>query len=121
MATNLPAIQVQDSAARTKLFFDTYGETPLEFNAAEVDAAINFFEKKGFSGEAAQVTSTTILKQAKLENLSVFEILDGLGNLEQLDISSLVGEILNNNRPSTSVLGYKKPVNSITKTRNILP
>jgi hypothetical protein len=40
--TNLPAVEINDSAARTKLFFDTYGQEALEFNATEVDATINF-------------------------------------------------------------------------------
>ena len=50
--TNLPAKQLTDSAAKTKLFFDTYGAAPLEFNATEVDATLGFFESRGFSKEA---------------------------------------------------------------------
>jgi len=41
--TNLPEKAIQDSAARTRVFFDTYGQEPLQFNATEVDTTIGFF------------------------------------------------------------------------------
>lgn len=121
MATNLPPRDIQDSAQSTKIFFDTYGQLPLEFQANEVEAARNFFESKGFAADAATTTSITILKQAKIEGIPVFKILDTLSGLTSIQLSALVGEILNNNRPSTSTLGYR--LASITKqnqTRNII-
>jgi len=118
--TNLPAKPVTDSAAKTKLFFDTYGTAPLEFNATEVDATIGFFESRGFSKEAAQTISMSILKQAKLENVNIFTILDDLKKIEGLELSGVVSEILNNNRPATSTLGYRKPSPDITKQRNVV-
>lgn len=119
--TNLPAKQIQDSAARSKLFFDTYGEQPLEFNAVDVDAAIGFFTSRGFEKDSAQTVALTLLKQAKLENLNIFEILDGLKNVDNTDISVLVSEVLNNNRPSTSTLGYRKQISTVSKQRNVIP
>lgn len=119
--TNLPEKQINDSAARTKLFFDTYGDTPLQFAATDVDAAITFFEKKGFGEEASLTTASALLKQAKLEGISIFSVLDGLKGLDQIEISGLVSEILNNNRPSTSTLGYREPVPSLSKQRNVVP
>jgi hypothetical protein len=119
--TNLPAKTITDSAAKTKLFFDSYGEAPLEFNATEVDSALGFFERRGFSKEASQTISMSVLKQAKLESVNVFTILDGLGKLDDLQISGLVSEILNNNRPATSTLGYRQPTSDITKQRNVVP
>lgn len=121
MATNLPSRDIQDSAQSTKVFFDTYGQQPLEFQANEVEAARNFFESKGFASDAATTTSITILKQAKIEGIPVFKILDTLSGLTSIQLSALVGEILNNNRPSTSTLGYR--LASVTKqnqTRNII-
>jgi hypothetical protein len=118
--TNLPAKQIQDSAARSKLFFDTYGEQPLEFNAVDVDAAIGFFTSRGFEKDSAQTVALTLLKQAKLENLNIFEILDGLKNVDNTDINVLVSEVLNNNRPSTSTLGYRKQISTVSKQRNVI-
>lgn len=119
--TNLPAKQINDSAARTKLFFDTYGETPLEFNAIDVDSTIAFFEKRGFSDDASQVLATSILKQAKLEAISVQSVLDNIKNFDETQIGALVSEILNNNRPATSTLGYRKNLTTVSKQRNVVP
>lgn len=121
MATNLPPQQIDDSAAGTRLFFDSYGQQPLEFLSNEVDAAIGFFESRGFDKDAATITAMTLLKQAKLENQPIFQVLDTLSGFNGLQISALVGEILNNNRPSTSTLGFKvSNAASLPRSRNIL-
>jgi hypothetical protein len=121
MATNLPPGPNADSATATKLFFDSYGEQPLEFNSSDVDAAVGFFESKGFDRDAATTTAITLLKQAKIENQPIFQILDTLKGFNNLQLSALVGEILNNNRPSTSTLGFRVAnANKISQTRNIL-
>lgn len=118
-STNLPPVSLQDSAAATKLFFDTYGEQPLEFNAVDVDACLNFFKKQGFEDDAAIVVSASILKQAKIENIPVYRILDTLKKTTGLELSAFVAEILNNNRPSTSTIGFKKNIFAENITRNI--
>lgn len=107
MATNLPIETIEDSAAGTRLYFDTYGEEPLEFNSNDVSVTVAFFRKAGFEGDAALVTSMTLLKQAKLDGTPIYSILDTLSGFDQLKLSQLVGEILNNNRVSTSVLGFR--------------
>ena len=118
--TNLPAKQVQDSGARTKLFFDTYGKEPLSYKVPDIDAAINFFRKKGFSEPAANLSAVVLLKQAKLENIPINQILDTLQGFDNLQVSALVGEIMNNHRPSTSTLGYRQPSPEINKERNVV-
>jgi hypothetical protein len=107
MQTNLPPVQRQDSAEATKIFFETYGEQVLEFSANDVETAIGFFQSKGFDLDAAQITALVVLKQAKAESLPVFRLIDTLKGFNNLELSALVGEILNNNRPSTSALGFK--------------
>lgn len=119
MNTNLPPQEIQDSAVATKLFFDTYGDQPLEFNATDVDACISFFKSNGFENDAAVVTSTVLLKQAKIENVPIFKILDSLHAIEGIQLSALVAEILNNNRTSSSTLGYREPTVSQNLLRNI--
>ena len=119
MATNLPSQIIEDSAAGTKLFFDTYGEEPLEFNSNDVDATVAFFQTAGFDRDAALVVSMTILRQAKIEGTPVFQILDSLKDFGRLQLSQIVGEILNNNRVPTSTLGFR--VNNVipNQSRNI--
>ena len=120
MPTSLPVPSIQDSGAATKLFFDTYGKNPLEFTANDVDATIGFFTSKGFDTDAAQSTALTLLKQAKIDRIPVFQILDTLKVLTGIQLSALVGEILNNNRGPSSTLGFKvKSVEKQNQTRNI--
>lgn len=119
MTTNLPISQKEDSGSATKLFFDTYGLNPLEFGATDVSATLSFFQDAGFDEDAALVVSAVILKQAKLDNLPVFQLLDSLKVLDGLGLSTLVGEILNNNRIPTSTLGFRTTPVQTEKIRNI--
>ena len=121
MRTNLPPIESgTDSAAKTKLFFDEYGQEPLEFSANDVEAAIGFFMANGFDRDAAEITASVVLRQAKFENMPVFQLIDQLKVMDGVKLSALVGEILNNNRPSSSALGYKADNSDDQfKTRNI--
>ena len=120
MPTSLPTPLQQDSAAGTKLFFDRYGERPLEFGANEVGAAIAFFQSRGFENDAAIITAQVLLNQAKLDAVPVFKIIDTLKNFSGVQISALVAEILNNNRNATSSLGYRTDlVEKQNQTRNI--
>ncbi len=105
--TNLPIPNVSDSAEATKLFFDTYGQQPLQFLATEVDAAIGFFESRGFDKDASTVSAAVLLKQAKLDGIPIFSLLDQMKTFNGTQINLLVGEILNNNRTVTSTLGFK--------------
>ncbi len=117
--TNLPAKSIEDSAAGTRLFFDSYGQDPLEFNTNDVSATIGFFESKGFDSDAALVVSTVLLKQAKIDDAPIFRLLDTLKGFTSLQLSQLVGEVLNNNRTPTSTLGFRTENVSATQTRNI--
>lgn len=119
MATNLPKKQIEDSAANTKLFFDSYGQNPLEFNANDVDTAVSFFTRKGFDQDAALAVAVVILKQAKLDNEPVYKLLETLEGFDSLQLSSLIGEILNNNRINISTLGFRTIPVSPNQSRNI--
>jgi len=119
MATNLPAKTVEDSAAATKLYFENYGETALEFPANDVTAAISFFQQAGFDLDAASTSAAVILRQAKIDNTPIFEILDTLKNFPGVSLSQIVAEILNNNRVPTSILGYRTDAVKLNQIRNI--
>lgn len=119
--TNLPYAVPNDSAAGTKLYFDQYGQVPLEFSGSDVDAVIGFFKSKGFGDQAAQTTGMVLLKQAKIDSMPIFTLLDTLRDFERLQLSVLVGEILNNNRSNSSTLGFKVvSVDKFNQTRNIV-
>jgi hypothetical protein len=117
--TNLPQKQIEDSAAGTRLYFDSYGEAPLEYNATEVDACISFFQKRGFDEDAAIVISSALLRQAKIDSTPIFVLLDTLSGFDEIQLSVLVSEVMNNNRTSTSTLGYKTEIKQTDISRNI--
>lgn len=119
MATNLPSRVIEDSAAGTKLYFDRYGEAALEFSANDVTLTLAFFERAGFDADAASTVSMTLLRQAKLDNIPIAEILDTLKDFPTVQLSQLVGEILNNNRVPTSILGFRTADVRPNQIRNI--
>ena len=119
MATNLPPQIITDQAAGTKLFFDRYGEAPMEFASNDVTMTHAFFENKGFDHDAASVVSMTILRQAKIDGTPIAQILDTLKGASAIVLSQLVGEILNNNRISTSLLGFRATDVITNRSRNI--
>jgi hypothetical protein len=119
MATNLPSRALEDSAAGTKLYFDRYGETALEFAANEVTLTLAFFERAGFDSDAAATVGMTLLRQAKLDAVPIAEVLDTLQNFQGMQLSQLVGEILNNNRVPTSILGFRTADVRPNQIRNI--
>tara|TARA_R110001632_G_scaffold6326_4_gene25948 strand:- start:1680 stop:2042 length:363 start_codon:yes stop_codon:yes gene_type:complete len=106
----------------TKTFFNQYYTVELSYPANEIDAVVNFFTKRGFEITPAVSVATVILQQAKLENVAVFEVLDTLKGLEEVQISAVVAEVVNLNRPKTSVVGTKSnnQIQSLDH-RNILP
>lgn len=119
MATNLPSQIIEDSAAGTKIFFDSYGEVALEFPANDVNYSLSFFEKAGFDTDAASLVTMTLLRQAKIDGTPISQILDTLKTFNGIQLSQVVGEILNNNRVPTSVLGFRTADVKPNQTRNI--
>jgi len=91
-----------------KSFFNNYFSKPLTFPTNQVNAVIAFFEKRGFDNEAAIAVGTVLLQQAKLDNVNVFKLLDTLKGLKDVELSVVVTEVLNYNRPKTSTLGFKR-------------
>jgi hypothetical protein len=118
-SSNLPPKILNDSAAGTRLFFDQYGTEPLQFTANDVAAAKGFFVKNGYDEDASTLLSTIVLKQAKLEGVPVMQMLQTIGTLEGSQISTLVSEILNNNRSPISTLGFRQPLDSDNKQRGV--
>lgn len=102
-------------------FFDKYFTKSINYPTNEVNAVIGFFENKGFEKTSAIAVATSILQQAKLDNIKTFKIIDTLKGLTEVQLSQIVAEILNVNRPKTSSLGYTKDksIDKIEK-RNIV-
>ena len=75
---------------------------------------------KSVSNKLKGSKKVTELTLSNRKDTNLFN-LDELKKLEGLEISGLVSEILNNNRPPTSTLGYRNPSEDISKQRNVVP
>jgi len=102
-------------------FFNNYFTETLSFPANQVDAVVAFFTKRGFDKTAAITVATTLLQQAKIDNVNVFKLLDTLKGFNEVQLSAIVTEILNYSRAKTSTLGYKRTQSADkTEKRNIV-
>lgn len=118
-ATNLPAQPIEDSAAATKLYFENYGGVELEFPANDVTVAVNFFTAAGFALDAAATSAAVLLRQAKIDGTPIAQILDTMKEFPGVTLSQIVAEILNANRVSTSLLGFRTVTVNTNRSRDI--
>jgi hypothetical protein len=92
----------------------------FSFAAGEYDAVKGFFVNKGFAEVSAESISYIILRQARVDNVPVFQIIDQLSKTSTLELNEIIAEILNLNRFKTSVLGFKSSKDSLNQVqRNI--
>ena len=93
----------------TKKFFDNYYNKEISYNATEVDAVIAYFLKRGFDKVAAVNTASVLLQQASIDQITVFQLIDTLKGVTDVQLSNIVAQILNLNRSKVSTLGYRVP------------
>ena len=107
--TTYTNLEIKDAqgAKETVQFLAGLTEDRLEFNASEYDAVVGFFEGKDYDKESAKSLAYILLRQARIDAVPVFEVLDSLSGTTPVQLSQLVTEILNSNRYKTSVLGYR--------------
>lgn len=106
---NIPRRTTDTPTDPTIKFFDTFYKVPVELNGTSLTAVKGFFETRGYKSEAAESVAIIILTQAKKDNINPFKIIDTLKGFDNVEISALVGEILNYNRFKTSSLGITRP------------
>lgn len=107
MASNLPVEVAIDSSVEVKSFFDKYYATTVSFPSNQIDAVVGFFLKNGFSQESASSIGIVLLNQARTDNVNVFELIDSLKVLSDVQLSQIVAQVLNSYREKTSLLGYR--------------
>jgi hypothetical protein len=118
---NIPQKTIPSSSNSTVKFFSTFYQSPIDLNGTDIIAVTGFFESRGFTAEAADSVAMIILSQAKANNLNAFQILDTLKTLNGIELSQLVGQILNYNRFKTSTLGISTTIVPADEVeRNIL-
>jgi hypothetical protein len=120
MISNLP-LEKASGTIPVKDFFDNYFVNQVSFPAAEIDATVAFFGKRGFDQSSANSTAIVLLNQARVENVSVFSLLDKLKGLTDVQLSQVVAQVLNASREKTSLLGYRIALSTDTfESRNVL-
>jgi hypothetical protein len=118
MSGNLPTSSNTNDA---KTFFDKYFVNEVSFPANEIDLTVAFFTKKGFDIESARSTAIVMLNQARTDNVQVFDLLNSLKTLTDVQLSQIVAQILNSYREKISLLGYRvAPIVNTYESRNIL-
>jgi len=120
--TNLPISKLSnDSSEPVKQFFDKFYTRAVSFPAAQIDAVVSFFLKRDFDQDSTRSTAIVLLNQARIDNVDVFEILDTMKSLTDLQMSQVVAQILNGYRENTSLLGYRvASIENPFESRNIL-
>ena len=91
-----------------------------ELDGAEYDACVAFFTSRNYDLQSAKSLAYVLMKQAKVDGVDVFQVLDTLRPASPVDLSQLVSEVLNAYRYKTSVLGYKNDRTALNHvSRNI--
>jgi hypothetical protein len=112
MYSNLPITKITPPSTTT---------VPTQLNNNVLVAMIGILETRGWTVDAAENISIAILTQAKKDGYNAMQILESIKNLDQIDLSGLVAEILNNNRYKTSNLGVIQTVIPVDNVkRNII-
>jgi len=118
--TNLP-LEKTEGQKEVRQFFDNYFNEEISFPSNLIDAVVGFFVKRGFDEQVARSTGIVLLNQSRLDNINVFELLEKLQNLSDIQLSQIITQVLNYYRIQTSVLGYKTTTkNESFESRNIL-
>lgn len=118
MISNLPSNQDNKDV---KQFFDKFFVHEVTFPSNQIDAVVGFFLKHGFDAESARSTSIVLLNQSRLDNINVFQLVDTLKTLTDVQLSQVVAQVLNAYREKISYLGYKvASVADTYESRNIL-
>lgn len=121
MSTNLPTQQSLDSSQEVRQFFDKFFVHKVSFPSNQIDAVVGFFLKRDFDLDSARSTSIVLLNQARIDNVNVFELIDTLKTLTDVQLSQVVAQVLNAYREKISLLGYRvAPVADTYESRNIL-
>ena len=120
MAADLP-VAAESTDQRVVSFFDNYFQKKVEYASNDFDAVTGFFTKRGFDLQASIAIAQLLLTQAKIDGIKVFQLIDTIQGLSEIQLSKVVTEILNFNRDKTSRLGYatQNPQNKF-ETRNIM-
>jgi hypothetical protein len=119
--TNVPIEKKYQGTDATIQAFSTYYSAPLELKASVFDAMVGFFTSRGFDKDPAQAITIAIITQSRSDGYNPMTVLDTLKKLNEVELNTLVTEIINHNRFKTSFLGYTNKFVAVQEvSRNIV-
>ncbi len=122
MTTNIytNSYNSNDSAKSTLDFFENYNKKQINLKSSDIDQFESLLQKKGMQELAARETTTLILKQCSIDEVDPQTIYEQLRQTPNMELTDLLGEILNINRPVSSTLGTKLNYGANNAKRNII-
>lgn len=116
-----PQTSTTEASVEVKQFFDKFFVHQVSFPSNQIEGVVGFFLKNGFDLESARSTAIVLLNQARADNVNVFELIDTLKTLTDVQLSQVVAQVLNAYREKVSLLGYRiAPLVDNYESRNIL-
>ena len=109
-----------NSAKNTLDFFENYNKQQINLKSSDIDQFQSLLIKKGMQELAARETTTLILKQCNIDEVDPQTIYTQLKETPNMELTDILGEILNINRPVSSTLGTKLNFGDNNAKRNII-
>jgi hypothetical protein len=121
--TNLPkTLQPRFSDEDVVKYFDSYFDREITFSSEKLDAVFSFFAKRGFDTVAAISITTLLLEQTRRQDISIFSLLDRLKGTSDVELNTILTNIINTSRPITSTINYiENNFDNTFESRNIAP
>jgi hypothetical protein len=118
--TNIPKVSQGNSLGQES--FTNYFLDPLEIDPSTLDAITGFFTARGFDLNSASSFASILIYQAKKDNVNPLSFLDIMKGYNNIQLNSLIAEIVNYNRFKTSYLGFGSIFTPNPEVaRNVLP
>ena len=119
---NIPKTTISDSANSSRAGLANFYSSELPMNDATFVAMVGFFESRDFSKESSETIAYIMFLQANIDGYNPFDVLSTVKNLNGIELTALVTEILNFNRFKTSFLGLSTTYSTQSEAqKEILP
>jgi len=89
---------------QSQVFGRSQTQTPIQAN--EFTALVGYFTKRKFDKASAQEISSILIAQAQSQDIPTFQLIDTLKGLTDVQLSEVITQVLNLNRPKSSTLGF---------------
>jgi len=109
-----------NSADTTTDFFNNFNRQQINLKTSDVAAFVNILKSKGMGEETAKETTNIILTQCNIDELDPMVVYEEIRQTPNMELTDLLGEILNINRPKSSTLGTARVSVWNSAKRNII-